>query len=54
MELLFKRMKSLEPIPTGHTVNDKSIEGIEAVLFDIYRTLIIWTLIILSRMKNDQ
>ena len=46
-ELLFKRIKSLEAIPTGHTVNDKPIEGIEAVLIDIHSTLIISSIICL-------
>ena len=41
MNLLFNRIKPLEPIDTGFEVNDTPLKGIKVVLFDIYGTLII-------------
>lgn len=41
MQPLFNRIKPLQPIETGYPVNDAPIDGIKAVLFDVYGTLII-------------
>jgi len=41
MQHLFDRIQPLEPIPTGVTVDDAPMEGIKALVFDIYGTLII-------------
>lgn len=41
MQHLFDRIQVQEPIPTEAEVDDAPIDGIKAVLFDIYGTLII-------------
>lgn len=41
MDHLFKKIKALEPIPTGAEPDLRPLEGVKAVIFDIYGTLVI-------------